>query len=124
MYINNYILVIIIIVILYIYYLVSKSTTTDNKLNLKKVNEVVENLDDITGRYCETCDNLSFGQCIKCFNCRFKPEDKPYSYKGKCVNGDITSQDTIEYGKKWITNDTFWRNNNSNNKCALSAFMN
>ena len=107
---NGYIFVPIIVILLYLYYLASKTNNSN----------VVENLDDIQGRYCEKCDGLSFGQCMRCFNCGFKAE----GYKGKCMKGEMIAPKNLKSTERWLTNDTFWRNiyANPSNNCASTSF--
>ena len=70
-----------------------------------------ENLDEIQGRYCPDCNSLSFGQCIRCYNCRFKA----HGYKGKCVNGSIMKPQKDD--NRYYYNDTFWRDINDTRQC-------
>ena len=62
-----------------------------------------EHLNDINGHACGSCDDLSFGQCLGCYNCRFVGE----GYSGKCENKNIT--DPVDSSKRYYYNDTFYR---------------
>jgi hypothetical protein len=82
--------------------------------------KIVEGLDDISGRLCQTCDGLSFGKCIQCFNCAFKAQ----GYKGKCVSGESIPDKPLESTERWLVNDTFWRSvyATPRTSCALAPF--
>jgi hypothetical protein len=110
---NTYLFVFIIFIIMYFYALASTKCNRKPKL--------VEGLNEEAGGFCETCDGLTFGQCMKCYNCGFCGS----GYKGKCVNGTIMgpSKEKVNlfsvnmpaidklpqpYCPRYYQNDNFW----------------
>jgi hypothetical protein len=58
---------------------------------------------------CNSCDNLSFGQCLDCTNCGFITTD---GAKGKCVKGFThgpSKPHTYPKTSRWYHSDDFWR---------------
>lgn len=95
---NIYLFAFIIFVIFFLYSQIGGRTKT------------VENLDEGNGRYCENCNDLTFGQCIKCINCGYCGKKD----SGKCVQGTFmgTKPEDKEKCTRWFQNDPFWRNIN------------
>ena len=75
-------------------------------------NKYFEHLDEQTGRYCPSCDKMSFGQCLQCYNCGFCAS----GHKGRCMKGTAFGRDPVDKKNddfrkcRWYHNDTFWRN--------------
>lgn len=82
-----------------------------------------EGLDDTQGGVCKSCDDLSFGQCLKCFDCGFCGNGST----GKCMKQNSTFDGPANKEKcsRWYNNDPFWRYNNSNpsENCATTPFV-
>lgn len=120
----DYIVISVIFLLIFLYYLIAAYPETTEREILAKYNikseEIVEGLDDISGRYCPSCDGLSFGQCTKCFNCAFKAT----GFKGKCMNGYNQPDEPLKSTERWLTNDTFWRNvyASHDNNCAYAPY--
>lgn len=111
---NIYLFAFVMCIILYFYALAST--------NYVNAQPKIEGFGESIGDYCKSCDNLPFGQCMKCFNCGFC---------GKCVNGTIAGPNKINenvssvvYNKNtdvepqcpnYYHNDNFWRYLNVSN---------
>jgi hypothetical protein len=93
-----------------------------NTQNIYKVSDTItENFGEFEANYCHSCDNLPFGQCIRCVNCGFDSK----GYKGKCVKGEMVSPNNLPSTHRWITHDTAWRNIYAlpNENCASAPFI-
>jgi hypothetical protein len=87
----------------------------------------VEGLDQTYGTLCESCDNRSYGQCLRCYNCGFCESsdsiDSTGAYKGKCMKGDFSGpSDKTQKCNKWYSNDPFWSNAATEDQCIFPAF--
>ena len=101
---NSYLFIFIIFTIIYLYIL----STTDNSAKFKKIEMLTEN----AGGYCTECNERTFGQCLKCYNCGYCKNGKT----GKCMRGNIFGPDTKTKCDTWLTNDNYQRNNEINHK--------
>ncbi len=79
-----------------------------------QVGKTIETLDEGNGKYCASCDNLQFAQCIRCINCGYCGDKD----SGKCVKGTFMGTDPKDKAKctRWFSNDPFWRFANSVDK--------
>lgn len=100
-----YVIIFVLFLIIYIYSVFSMPC-----------NKQIEKMDEMGGKYCENCENKTFGQCMRCFNCGFYSESP--GYKGKCIPGTFRGpdnpqlwKDKVKYGL-WLHNDNFWRHAN------------
>lgn len=100
---NIYLFAFVMCVILYFYAL-----AFTNYVVIKQ--PTVEGFGESTGDYCESCDNLTFGQCMKCFNCGFCGN----GYNGKCVNGTIAGPNKLKENVSTVVYD---KNNNAEPQC-------
>jgi len=85
-----------------------------------------ENFNNQTGRFCSSCNNLNFNQCLNCFNCGFCIDKNG---KGACVSGDIHGPYNSLKCVKWYSGDPFsyMKSRNDNYKCSygpMSSNMN
>ena len=89
-------------------------------------NKQLEGLNEGTSHYCHNCNDLSFGQCMECYNCGFCASGN----KGKCVSGSFMGPQSIWGDEKqkncprYYHNDQFWRYLNSDkaNECLHKAY--
>jgi hypothetical protein len=103
-YLNELSLLFMIFVMLYLYYVF---------VSCGQSKKIIEKLDENAGRYCSSCEDRSFGQCLQCYNCGFCGSGN----KGMCMKGTfagIQDDPNKQCPGKWYTNDTYWRNNNTN----------
>lgn len=83
----------------------------------------IEGLNEGTAHYCNNCDELTFGQCLECYNCGFCGKGG----SGKCMRGTFTGPNNKELERtcpRWYHNDQFWRyiNGTGDSKCIDRAF--
>ena len=84
--------------------------------NYKK-NSSVEGYNEQSGRFCPTCVNKTFNQCLRCFNCGWCVDK--YGNSG-CVGGDQNGPYNYEDCAKWYYIDpfTFMTQRNNDYKCS------
>lgn len=80
---------------------------------------LIEGLDETVGGNCASCDNISFGQCMKCMNCGFCAS----KYSGKCVKGSLIGPDKNTSCRRYYQNDIFWNYAKLINKTIVKPFI-
>lgn len=100
--INLIFMIIFLILIIISFYNINYSFS-----NISNKNNLVENFNETQGIYCKNCNNLNFGQCIRCYNCGFCQNNNNSGY---CMKGELNKNEKCK--GMWITNDIFWRKNN------------
>lgn len=64
----------------------------------------IEGFNGQTGRFCYTCQNKTYNQCMSCFNCGWCEDDKG---NGQCIGGDHRGPWNYERCAKWSNGDPY-----------------
>jgi hypothetical protein len=81
-----------------------------------------EHFNEQMGRFCGSCSERTFGQCLQCFNCSWCVDKFG---NGRCIGGDVNGPYNYEKCALYYNSDPFNRMkyNNSHYKCSYGPIQ-